>query len=66
MKFEKLICIDEVCTHWKRLCFYDDRVMKNDKSNIFIMTEWEVVQEIFMKANDIMKLHIKEKLRKIP
>lgn len=34
--------------------------MKDDKLNIYIMTVWEVVQERFMKADDIMKLYIKE------
>lgn len=29
------------------------------------MTEWEVIQERFTKVDDIMKLHIKEKPRKI-
>lgn len=65
MNLEKSICMDEVFTHWKRHCFDDDGVMKDDKSNISIMTEWEVIQERFMKADDIMKFHIKEPLRKI-
>lgn len=39
--------------------------MKDDKSNISIMIEWEAIQERFMKAGDIMKFHIKEKLRNI-
>lgn len=29
------------------------------------MNECEVIQEIFMKVNEIMKLHMKEQLRKI-
>lgn len=65
MKLEKPICMDEVCIHWKVLCFYDDGVTKDDKSNIFIMTEWKMIQERFMKVDDIIKLHIKEQLRKI-
>ena len=51
--------MDEVCTHWKRLRFDDDYVMKDDKLNISILIEWDVIQ-----ASDNMILHIKEKLRK--
>lgn len=39
MKIEKPIRMDEVFNHWKRLHFDDDSVMKDDKSNISIMTE---------------------------
>ena len=39
MNLGKLTCMDEVCSHWKRLYFDDDDVMKDDKSNIYIMTE---------------------------
>lgn len=39
--------------------------MNDGKSNIFISTEWEVIQERFLKVGDNMKLHIKETLRKI-
>ncbi|XP_050895838.1 uncharacterized protein LOC127102518 [Lathyrus oleraceus] len=59
------IKIDEFYTHWKRLGFDDDGVMNDGKSNISILTEWEVIQERFLKADDNMKLHIKEQLRKI-
>lgn len=66
MKVATVIHMDEVYTNWKRLWFDDDDgVMKDDKPNISIMTEWEVVQERFMKADDNMKFHIKEILRKI-
>lgn len=57
--------MDEVCTHLKRLIFYDNRVMKDGKSNISILTEWEGIQERFLKVDDNMKLYIKEKRRKI-
>lgn len=57
--------MDEVCTHWKRLRFNDDGLMKDGKSNISILTEWELIQERFLKADENMKLHIKEQLRKI-
>lgn len=49
----------------ERLRFNNDWVMKDDKSHIFIMTEWKVIQERFMKPDDNINLHIKEKLRKI-
>lgn len=68
LKLENQIRMDEVCTHWTRLHFDDDDdddVMKDDKTNISLMTEWKMIQERFMKADDIMKFHIKEKLRKI-
>lgn len=65
MKLEKPTRMDEVCTYWKMLNFDDDGVMKDDKSNISIMTEWDVIQERFMKVDDIMKFHIKEQLRNI-
>lgn len=57
--------MDDVCTHWTKVCFDDDGVTKDDKSNISIMIEQKVIKERFMKADDIMKLHIKEKLKKI-
>ncbi|XP_050887186.1 uncharacterized protein LOC127092367 [Lathyrus oleraceus] len=59
------INMNEVCTHWKRLRFDDDSVMNDGKLNIFILIEREVIQERFLKADDNMKLHIKEQLRKI-
>ena len=40
-------------------------MIKDGKSNISILIEWEVIQEIFLKVDDNMKLHIKEQLRKI-
>lgn len=45
--------------------FDDDGMMKDDKPNISIMIKWEVIQERFMKVDDIMKLNIKEQLVKI-
>lgn len=39
--------------------------MKEGKLNISILIEWEVIQHIFLKLDDNMKLHIKEQLRKI-
>ncbi|XP_050898021.1 uncharacterized protein LOC127104925 [Lathyrus oleraceus] len=59
------IRMDEVCIHWKRLRFDDDGCMYGGKLNIPILNEWEVIQEIFLKAGDNIKLHIKEQLRKI-
>lgn len=41
----------------------DSGSMKDGKSNISIITEWKVTQDRFMKADNNMKLHIKEKLR---
>ncbi|XP_050918549.1 uncharacterized protein LOC127135977 [Lathyrus oleraceus] len=60
-----LIKMDEVCIHRKRLRFDDDDVMNDGKSNISILIEWEVIQEIFLKVDDNTKLHIKEQLRNI-
>lgn len=39
MKFEKLIRMDEVCAYWKKLYFDEDGVMRDDKTNISIMTK---------------------------
>ena len=57
--------MDEASSHWKRLSFEDDGKIKSDQSSISILTEWKVIQEIFLKADDATKLHIKEQLRKI-
>ncbi|XP_050876500.1 uncharacterized protein LOC127080214 [Lathyrus oleraceus] len=65
VKLDSPIQMDEVCTHWKVLRFNDDGVMKDDKSNISILTEWEVIHENFLKVDDNIKLHIKEQLRKL-
>ncbi|XP_050896729.1 uncharacterized protein LOC127103519 [Lathyrus oleraceus] len=65
VKLGSPIRMDEVCIHWKRLRFDDDGVMNDGKYNISILTEWEVIQDIFLKFDDNMKLHIKEQLRKI-
>lgn len=65
VKHDSPIQMDEVCTHWKKIKFDDDGTMKDGKINISILTEWEVIQETFLKADDNMKLHIKEKLRKV-
>lgn len=59
MKLSSLIKMDEVCTHWKRLRFDDDGVIKDDKYNISILTKWELIQVRFLKADENMKLHIK-------
>lgn len=45
--------------------FDDDGVTKDDKSNISIKIKWTVIQERFMKVGDIVKLNIKDQLRKI-
>lgn len=50
--------MDEVFTHWKRLGLDDNSVMKYGKLNISILTEWEVIQEGFLKVDDNVKLHI--------
>lgn len=39
--------------------------MKDVKSNISILTEWEVIQERFLEFYDNLKLHTKEQMRKI-
>ncbi|XP_058742100.1 uncharacterized protein LOC131614545 [Vicia villosa] len=59
------IRMDEVIPHWKRLSFDDDGCVEGEKSNISITSELEAIQERFSKADDNMKLHIKEQLRKI-
>ncbi|XP_050893614.1 uncharacterized protein LOC127100455 [Lathyrus oleraceus] len=65
VKLGDSIRMSEVCTHWKRLRFDEDGVMNEDKSNIIILTEWEVIQERFLEANDNIKIHIEKQLRKI-
>lgn len=49
----------------KRLQLNDDGVIKDVKSVIFIMKEWKVIQEIFLKVDYNMKVHMKEQLQKI-
>lgn len=49
----------------KRLWFDDDGIIMNDKLDISIMEEWEVIQENFFKFDYNMKLCIKEKICKI-
>lgn len=39
VKLGSPIRMDEVCAHWKSLRFDDDSVMKDEKSNISILTE---------------------------
>lgn len=39
VKLDIPIRMDEVCTHWKMVKFGDNGVMKDGKSNIFILTE---------------------------
>lgn len=65
MKFDAPTCMDEVYSYWKRLWFDDDGVMMDGKTGITILTEWKIIQYRFSKVDDTMKLHIKEKLRKI-
>ncbi|XP_050919722.1 uncharacterized protein LOC127137294 [Lathyrus oleraceus] len=50
------IRMDEIFTHWRRLRFDDDGVMKDVKSNISILTKWELIQERFLKVDNNMKL----------
>lgn len=40
-------------------------LMKDGKIGIIITTEWAIIQVRFSKADDTMKLHTKEHLRKI-
>ncbi|XP_058761990.1 protein FAR1-RELATED SEQUENCE 5-like [Vicia villosa] len=65
MKVDCPIRMNEVSNHWKRLGFEDDGKTKEERSSISILTEWEAMQERFLKADDNTKLHIKERLRKI-
>ncbi|XP_058776233.1 uncharacterized protein LOC131650548 [Vicia villosa] len=58
------ITMNEITSHWKRLSFDDDGCVGED-SNISIISELEAIQERFSKADDNMKLYIKEKLRRI-
>ncbi|XP_058746055.1 uncharacterized protein LOC131618923 [Vicia villosa] len=54
------IRMDEVIPHWKRLSFDDDDgCVEGEKSNISITSELEAIQEMFSKADDNTKLHIK-------
>ncbi|XP_058776859.1 uncharacterized protein LOC131651208 [Vicia villosa] len=56
--------MDEVTLHWKRLSFDDDGCIK-EESSISITSKLEAIQDRFSKADDNMKLYIKEQLRKI-
>ncbi|XP_058766511.1 uncharacterized protein LOC131640124 [Vicia villosa] len=58
------IRMNEVIPHWKRLSFDDDGCIEED-SNISIIFELKAIQERFSKADDNMKLIIKEQLRRI-
>src|SRR4051812_9287140 len=58
------IIMNEITPHWKRLTFDDDGCVEED-SNISIISEFEVIQERFSKADDNTKLYIKEQLRRI-
>ncbi|XP_058757177.1 uncharacterized protein LOC131630415 [Vicia villosa] len=60
VKLGEPIRIDEVFPHWKRTSFEDDGCMEGGKLNISILTELKAIQEIFSKADENMKLHIKE------
>ncbi|XP_058783994.1 uncharacterized protein LOC131658747 [Vicia villosa] len=54
------IRMDKVTPHWKRLSFDDDGYIEGEKSNIYITSELETIHESFSKADDNMKLYIKE------
>src|SRR4051812_43164096 len=56
------IRMEGVITYWKRLSFDDDGCIEGEKSNISVTSELEAIQEKFSKADDNMKLHIKEQL----
>lgn len=49
----------------KRLQFDDNCVMKDGKANIIIVIEWEIMQDRTSKADNTMKFHIKDQLKKI-
>ncbi|XP_058726936.1 uncharacterized protein LOC131598339 [Vicia villosa] len=66
MKLGEPIRMDEISPHCKRLSIdYDDGCMEGGKSDISIPTELKVIQEIFSKADNSMKIRINEQLRKI-
>src|ERR1043165_6356718 len=65
IKLNSPIRMDEICTHWKRICFDDYESAKEGSSNITITTELEIIVDRFSKADDATKLHIKEQLRKV-
>ncbi|CAK8542621.1 unnamed protein product [Lathyrus sativus] len=65
VKLGEPIRMDDVFSHWKRLSFDDDGCIDEGKLNISILTKWKAIQERFSKADDNMKLHINEQLRKI-
>ncbi|XP_058727480.1 uncharacterized protein LOC131598969 [Vicia villosa] len=64
-KLNSPIRMDEVADHWKKLRFDDFDPPKENDSKITISDELEVIMEKFAKADDTMKMHIKEQLRKI-
>src|SRR3954469_14034143 len=64
-KLNSPIRMDEVADHWKKLHFDDFDPPKENYSKITISDELEVIMEKFAKADDTMKMHIKEQLRKI-
>src|SRR3954466_5480808 len=59
------IRMDEVADHWKKLRFDDFDPPKENDLKITIFDELEVLMEKFSNADDTMKMHIKEQLRKI-
>ncbi|XP_058751897.1 uncharacterized protein LOC131625001 [Vicia villosa] len=60
VRLGELIRMDKVTPHWKRLSFDDDGYIEGEKSNISITSELETIHESFSKADDNMKLYIKE------
>lgn len=65
IKFNSPIRMDEICTHWKILCFDDYESTTEGSSNITITTELEVIVDHFSNAYDATKLYDKEQLRKV-
>lgn len=65
MKLGRLIRMDEIITHQKRLQYDDDGMIKEGKLDMSIMPESKVFQERGLKADYNMNLHIKEQMWKI-
>ncbi|XP_058747045.1 uncharacterized protein LOC131620037 [Vicia villosa] len=62
MQLNSPIRMDEVSNHWKKLRFDDYEPAKEGESKITITAELEEIMDKFSKADDTVKLHIKEQL----
>ncbi|XP_058778673.1 protein FAR1-RELATED SEQUENCE 3-like [Vicia villosa] len=65
MKLNSPIHMNEVNDHWKKLSFDEFQPTKESDSKITISDELEEIMDKIYKADDTMKLHIKEQFRKI-